>query len=649
MNFVLPALLMLLALAAAPAQGAPLKIQLFDKASGKPLSDGTIFYSQGPGGKQLAMVADFLKWGRRATTDAQGRATLEDTPPESLEFVVGAPGHAAIRIAPHQRERFQAGDTLKVPLDAAGSISGVVYKKGKPAERVLVILGEGSPGVDWPGCMRDMVKTDALGRYRFPALERGAYHVAADDSNERNDPSRAFRRWVELEPGEQRTVDIGEEPPSAKPAATPSPTPTPEPISGMVQALSLMLRSPMPAKAASVAPPPPPAEGPVTLKLVIDPPAGGKPTLPLGQVYLRLYENGSSVMGAVSLGRPQGDRLVFGGDLMGDYRLERRLNMGGYCDIWITHPAELKIDNSQGPQDLGEIHWALEPCVEITGTALDAEGKPITRAVVRAYPAERWTTSYASAETDSAGKFTMTPMLPMEYEMQVERKAGGVNYWTWIKAEEGKPVELRPGKQPKVIIPLTFGATFDAARRARFTRTMLAKAAKDARMSPWTNNAGDGATPLKGDALTFTGRLRGNFKVQFEYQPTPENAYTAEMTLSERIDTLKGDQTLSAIAPPEPGRLRWEGRAMDGKGEPQRFAKVELKPGFATPWVKLRATCDEAGRFAFADLQPGTYAVTVKGQGSTGYFYEQPTLGMNTVTITGDLKRDLEPGRAGRF
>jgi hypothetical protein len=83
-------------------------------------------------------------------------------------------------------------------------------------------------------------------------------------------------------------------------------------------------------------------------------------------------------------------------------------------------------------------------------------------------------------------------------------------------------------------------------------------------------------------------------------------------------------------------------------------ARIELVPGFRTPWERLAAKADEQGRFKLLDLPAGAYTARVSAAPESdmpinGFAQEGRPLGAVPVNLTKDTQQDLVIGGAAGF
>lgn len=139
---------------------------------------------------------------QRATTDADGIATLSGLPRGFYQLAASASSYAAS----FERLRVPSGDAAlnqEVRLRAGAPVTGrVLDKQGQPLAQARVVYRQGSAGWRQQADGRyDAVLTDAQGNFRFPALSAGGVYFQADHT----DHARGYSETIDLDGVTERT------------------------------------------------------------------------------------------------------------------------------------------------------------------------------------------------------------------------------------------------------------------------------------------------------------------------------------------------------------------------------------------------------------------------------------------------------------
>lgn len=142
--------------------------------------------------------------GASVTTDAYGRFELRGLPAGERTLAVAAEGFASHRDGPF--ELASASVTRRIELRSGGRIAGrVVGEDGAGLAGMRIDL-QAYDGNDRSRSRR--VETDADGRYAFEHLAAGHLEIQVQDTST-DPPTTVETRLVDLQPEQDRTVDLG--------------------------------------------------------------------------------------------------------------------------------------------------------------------------------------------------------------------------------------------------------------------------------------------------------------------------------------------------------------------------------------------------------------------------------------------------------
>jgi protocatechuate 3,4-dioxygenase beta subunit/5-hydroxyisourate hydrolase-like protein (transthyretin family) len=141
---------------------------------------------------------------KKEETDSEGGFVFSGVNPVKVDVLITHDDYGNTRLMEIDLSQEQNQKKLKLSLDPAGSIEGIVCDEGgKPLPNVRINLN--LMHNDRSSTSYDSVSSDENGYYRFVNLPSGTYFISKQEEN------RFRRKEITLKPGENRTVDFGME------------------------------------------------------------------------------------------------------------------------------------------------------------------------------------------------------------------------------------------------------------------------------------------------------------------------------------------------------------------------------------------------------------------------------------------------------
>ncbi len=300
-------------------------------------------------------------------------------------------------------------------------------------------------------------------------------------------------------------------------------------------------------------------------------------------------------------------------------------------------------------QELGSVDIQLQPVrlAKISGTAIGADGKPMSGAMVMLMPAMRDAMLFApggTTRTNAEGQFTLNGVTPGEYSLQVQSSGGafvttaGGNAMTFAFSVNDRPGGAQPAPQQEREFAMAsvnvagediLGMVIVGTRGARaigtlsFDGGMKPEGIASARVTAPPADVDSNPMPSFGAG---TVKDNGAFELEgligtrvFRVANLPKGWFLKRVTLNGEDVTDKGvdfkpGEDVNGVEIELTNRgTTITGSVTDEKGQTQKDSTVVIFPEDQSKWNlamnrwTASARPDQEGRFRFNNLPPGTY------------------------------------------